>query len=416
MIRRLFAGIGTNVLLLGIVSLLTDLSSEMMVSILPMYITWLGGTAFVVGLTGGLGDSISSLLKVFSGYLSDRTGRRKPFVFFGYGASAVAKLAMALAGTWGQILGFRAVERTGKGLRDAPRDAIIADSAASEARGKAFGIHRTMDTVGAIGGSLMALLLFWVFGLRYETILLASAIVAFASLIPCFWIKDVRREPQKRGPNLDPRALPRELRFFVFVATIFALGNFTSWFFVLRARDFFLTQTDSQEKAAAIAIGLYCMFNVVYAAFSIPVGILSDRIGRRRILLAGYTLLSITFFAFAFFQSVPTFVIFFILYGLIYAFVEGAERAFVCDMAPEHVRGTALGTLHTAIGLVALPAGIIAGVLWERIDSWAAFVYGGSMGLIAAALLMLGMRTLPTSGAPACTTTGNEPANRTQPG
>ncbi len=164
--KRLFAGIGVNILLLGMVSLLTDLSSEMMVSILPMYITSLGGTAFIVGLTGGLGDSISSLLKVFSGYWSDRTGRRKPFVFFGYSASAVAKLALALSTTWGQILGFRAVERTGKGMRDAPRDAIIADSADISVRGKAFGIHRTMDTAGAIGGSLLALLLFWVFGLQ----------------------------------------------------------------------------------------------------------------------------------------------------------------------------------------------------------------------------------------------------------
>lgn len=400
--KQLFAGIGANILLLGIVSLLTDLSSEMMVSILPMYITSLGGTAFIVGLTGGLGDSISSILKVFSGYWSDRTGRRKNFVFFGYGASAVAKLALALSSTWGQILGFRAVERTGKGMRDAPRDAIIADSASPEVRGKAFGIHRTMDTAGAIGGSLLAFLLFWVVGLDFSTIILICAIVAFASLIPFVWVKDVKREPQKRSLGLNFRALPKELKYFVAVAAVFALGNFTSWFFVLRARDFF-AETASEDKAVAIAIALYCLFNVVYAAFSIPVGILSDRIGRGRILLLGYVLLGVTFFGFALLQSVPGFVIFFILYGLIYAFVEGAERAFVCDMAPEHIRGTALGTLHTAVGLVALPSGIIAGLLWEQVDSWAAFVYGGSMGLIAAALLLIGMRIWPKSGAPACT-------------
>jgi MFS family permease len=400
--KRLFAGIGANILLLGIVSLLTDLSSEMMVSILPMYITSLGGTAFIVGLTGGLGDSISSILKVFSGYWSDRTGRRKPFVFFGYGASAVAKLALAFSNTWGQILGFRAVERTGKGMRDAPRDAIIADSAAMEVRGKAFGIHRTMDTAGAIGGSLLALLLFWVFGLEFRTIILASAIVAFASLIPFLWVKDVKREPQKRSLGLNFRALPKELKFFVFVATVFALGNFTSWFFVLRARDFF-AETVSDDRAVTIAIALYCLFNVVYAVFSIPVGILSDRIGRGRILLLGYGLLGVTLLGFAALQSVAAMVIFFILYGLIYAFVEGAERAFVCDMAPENIRGTALGTLHTAVGVVALPSGIIAGLLWEYVASWAAFVYGGSMGLIAAALLLLGMRIWPRAGSPACT-------------
>jgi len=404
--KRLFAGIGANILLLGMVSLLTDLSSEMMVSILPMYITSLGGTAFIVGLTGGLGDSISSILKVFSGYWSDRTGRRKNFVFFGYGASAVAKLALALSSTWGQILGFRAVERTGKGMRDAPRDAIIADSASPEVRGKAFGIHRTMDTAGAIGGSLLAFLLFWVVGLDFSTIILICAIVAFASLIPFVWVKDVKREPQKRSLGLNFRALPKELKFFVFVATVFALGNFTSWFFVLRARDFF-AETVSEDRAVVIAIALYCMFNIVYAAFSIPVGILSDRIGRGRILLLGYALLGVTFFGFALLQSVAGMVVFFILYGLIYAFVEGAERAFVCDMAPEHVRGTALGTLHTAVGVVALPSGVIAGLLWEHVASWAAFVYGGSLGLIAAALLLLGMRFWPKSRLPVCSPQGS---------
>jgi len=404
--KRLFAGIGANILLLGMVSLLTDLSSEMMVSILPMYITSIGGTAFIVGLTGGLGDSISSLLKVLSGYWSDRTGRRKPFVFFGYGASAVAKLALALSTTWGQILGFRAIERTGKGMRDAPRDAIIADSAAAEVRGRAFGIHRMMDTAGAIGGSLLALLLFWVFDLDFQTIILICAIVAFASLIPFVWVKDVRREPQKRSLGLNFRALPKELKFFVFVATVFALGNFTSWFFVLRARDFF-AETVSEDRAVVIAIALYCMFNIVYAAFSIPVGILSDRIGRGRILLLGYALLGVTFFGFALLQSVAGMVVFFILYGLIYAFVEGAERAFVCDMAPEHVRGTALGTLHTAVGVVALPSGVIAGLLWEHVASWAAFVYGGSLGLIAAALLLLGMRFWPKSRLPVCSPQGS---------
>jgi MFS family permease len=401
--KPIFAGIGVNILLLGMVSLLTDLSSEMMVSILPMYITSLGGTAFIVGLTGGLGDSISSLLKVFSGYWSDRTGRRKPFVLFGYGASAVAKLALALSNTWGQILGFRAIERTGKGMRDAPRDAIIADSADILVRGKAFGIHRTMDTAGAIGGSLLALLLFWVFGLHFKTIILVCAIVAFASLIPFLWVKDVRREPQKRSLGLNFRALPRELKYFVFVAAVFALGNFTSWFFVLRARDFF-AETVPGDRAVAIAIGLYCLFNVVYASFSIPVGILSDRIGRGRILLLGYALLGVAFFGFALLQSVPGIVVFFILYGLIFAFVEGAERAFVCDMAPEHIRGTALGTLHTAVGVVALPSGIIAGLLWEHVGSWAAFVYGGSLGLIAAMLLLIGMRIWPRSRLPVCDT------------
>lgn len=399
--RRILTGITANILLLGAVSLLTDLSSEMMVSVLPMYITSLGGSALAVGLTGGLGDSIASLLKVFSGYWSDRTGRRKPFVLAGYAGSAVAKLALGLAGSWGQIVGFRAIERTGKGMRDAPRDAIIADSTAADVRGKAYGIHRAMDTSGAIGGSFLAIVLFWAFGLSYQTIILSAAGIAFASLIPFLWIRDVRHAPRKRGLGLAVGALPNRLRYFVLVAAVFALGNFSSWFFVLRAWDFFQERGAANDKAATAAIALYCLFNVVYAAFSIPIGILSDRIGRGRVLLAGYLLLGVTFFGFAVQQSVATLVIFFILYGLIYAFVEGAERAFVSDMAPEDIRGTALGTFHTAVGLVALPAGIIAGLLWEHVAPWASFVYGGSMGLIAAALLWTGMRLWPAAGIPA---------------
>ncbi len=399
--RRVLAGITGNILLLGAVSLLTDLSSEMMVSVLPMYITSLGGSAFAVGLTGGLGDTIASLLKVFSGYWSDRIGRRKPFVLGGYAGSAVAKLALGLAGTWGQIVGFRAIERTGKGMRDAPRDAIIADSTAVGVRGKAYGIHRAMDTSGAIGGSFLAILLFWAFGLSYQTIILSASGIAFASLIPFLWIKDVRHAPQKRGLGLAVGALPNRLRYFVLVAAVFALGNFTSWFFVLRAWDFFQEMGATNEKAATAAIALYCLFNVVYAVLSIPIGILSDRIGRGRVLLAGYLLLGVTFLGFALQQSVATLVIFFILYGLIYAFVEGAQRAFVSDMAPEDIRGTALGTFHTAVGLVALPAGIIAGLLWEHVAPWASFIYGGSMGLIAAAMLWIGMRLWPAAGMPA---------------
>jgi MFS family permease len=389
--RGLFRGIGINILLLGIVSFLTDLSSEMMMPILPMFITALGGTAFVVGLIGGLGDSIASILKVFSGYWSDRYGRRKPFVFSGYMVSSLAKLFLAFSTLWQHVLIFRSVERVGKGLRDAPRDAIIADSALTEVRGTAFGIHRAMDTAGAVGGSLLAFLLFWFLGLEFKTIILTCAIIAFFALIPLYRVREAKREPQEIGLSIGFKGLPRRLKGFVLIATIFTLGNFTYMFFILRAQDFF-TGVVSERAAFAIPILLYVLYNTVYALLSIPFGMLSDRIGRCQVLLLGYSLFGLTCLGFAFLDSLAAFIVLFTLYGLVYALVEGTQRAFVCDLASEKLRGTALGTLHTCISLAALPASLIAGALWQYIDPWATFVYGCALGLTAAMLLKVWLR------------------------
>jgi len=389
--RGLFRGIGINILLLGVVSFLTDLSSEMMMPILPMFITALGGTAFVVGLIGGLGDSIASILKVFSGYWSDRYGRRKPFVFSGYAVSSLAKLFLALSTIWQHVLITMSLERVGKGLRTAPRDAIIADSAATEVRGTAFGIHRAMDTAGAVGGSLLAFLLFWFLGLEFKTIILVCAIVAFSALIPFYRVREAKREPREIGLSIGFKGLPRRLKGFVLIATIFTLGNFTYMFFILRAQDFF-TGVVSERAAFAIPILLYVLYNTVYALLSIPSGMLSDRIGRCQVLLLGYSLFGLTCLGFAFLDSLAAFIVLFALYGLVYALVEGTQRAFVCDLASEELRGTALGTLHTCISLAALPASLIAGALWQHIDPWATFVYGCALGLIAAVLLKVWLR------------------------
>jgi len=403
--KRFFQGLGVNVFLLGLVSLLTDLSSEMVMPILPMYITALGGTAFAVGLTGGLGDSVASALKVFSGYWSDKFGVRKPFVFWGYALSAMAKLSLAFSTVWQHAMIARSVERVGKGVREAPRDAIIADSTEYRVRGKAFGVHRAMDTTGAIGGSLLAFLLYWVFDFRFEWIILACAAVAFVALVPLFRVAEVRREPQKnRGLGISFKALPGQLRLFVLIAAIFALGNFTYMFFVLRAQDVF-GESFSDREAVGLAILLYALYNVVYAAVSIPAGVLSDRIGRGRILALGYLLFGLTCIGFAFLDSRASLVALFGVYGLVHALVVGAERAYACDLAPDDVRGTALGTLHAFMGLAALPAGLIAGTLWDGFGAWATFTYGGGLGLLLgllAGLLMVRFCASPRLPAGQC--------------
>lgn len=385
--RILFAGIGANVLLLGLVSLLTDLSSEMVMPILPMYIATLGGTAFVIGLIGGLGDSIASVLKVLSGYLSDRRGIRKPFVIGGYALAATAKLTLAFSTVWPHALGSRSVERVGKGLRDAPRDALVADSTPVTVRGAAFGIHRAMDTAGAVVGSLTAFVLIWFFDFEFKAIILACAFIAFAALIPLFSVREVRREPQNTGFGVAFRTLPPRLKWFVLVAGIFALGDFTYMFFVLKAQESF-AGTLSDKQALAIPILLYALYNIIYSLFSVPAGLISDKIGRGKVLVAGYLLFFATCFGFAFLQSLPVLVALFVAYGLVHAMTKGNERAFACDLGADCARGTALGTLHMAIGLVALPGSLIAGALWEGIDPGAAFIFGGVLALIAAVLLV----------------------------
>ncbi|MFX0097036.1 MAG: MFS transporter [Candidatus Hodarchaeota archaeon] len=377
-------GLGINIILLGIASFITDVSSDMIQPILPLFIIAIGGAGLAVGLIGGLGDSIAGVLKIISGYLSDKTGRRKPFVVAGYGSSSVSKLFFPASSTWVHMLALRPVERIGKGLRTAPRDAIIADSAAQEIRGKAFGFHRTLDSAGAILGSSIALVLYWFLGWDFAPILLVAGVIAFLALVPLVFVREIRREPRPTALSISLRALPGHLRFFILVATLFALGNFTYMFFVLKVWDILPAET-----VTIIVILLYIWFNVVYTVFSIPIGMISDKIGRKTILFLGYVLFAITCLAIILPSSLELLIIVFAFYGLVNALIEGTQRALASDLVGSELRGTALGTFHTAISLATLPAGIFAGLLWEFIDPVATFIYGAILALLSAMLLML---------------------------
>lgn len=356
---------------------------KMIMPLLPMFIVTLGGAGLVVGLIGGLGDSIASVLTVFSGYWSDKFGKRKPFVFSGYATSAASKILLALSLTWQYVFLFRSLERAGKGLRTAPRDAIIADSAINMS-GKAFGIHRAMDTGGAILGSILTFVLFWFFNLDFRTIFFIAAAIAFLALVPLLFLKERKRKVCMQSMKISLKALPTSFRLFIIIATIFALGNFSYMFFILRAQQFF-----QARMAVALPILLYVWFNIIYTTFSIPSGALSDKVGRKNVLTLGYSLFGVTCLGFALFSSLPSLIALFGLYGLVYTLVDGNQRAFASDFVEEELRGTALGTFHVVIGIAALPASLIAGFLWDFVRSTAPFYYGCVLSLVSTGLFVL---------------------------
>ncbi|MFB0526646.1 MAG: MFS transporter [bacterium] len=383
--KKFISGLGINILLLGIISFLTDVSSEMILAILPLFIASLGGAGIAIGLIGGIGDSVASLLKVFSGYWSDRLRKRKPFAFFGYSISSVAKLFFPFIASWTQLLILRPLERVGKGVRDAPRDALIAASSKVEVRGKAFGFHRAMDSSGAFLGALLAFILFWFLKFEFKPILFIAALVSFLALFPFAWVKEKAFADRPQGKSsfrINLRSLPTSFRRYLMVTVVFALGNFTYMFFVLRARDVF-QPVFPFRLALTIPILLYCWFNIVYALFSLPGGILSDRIGRKRTLRLGYLAYGLSCVGFAVTRTLASFIILFALYGFSFALVEGNQRAFASVFVEENLRGTALGAFHTAIGISTLIASIFAGILWN-FSPKLTFSYGAIMGLVAA--------------------------------
>ncbi len=373
--------VSVNIVLLGIVSFLNDLSSEMVMPILPLFITSLGGSGLAVGLIGGLRESISSILKIFSGYWSDKTGRRKAFVTAGYLTSSAFKLFLAFSKTWQHILVFTGLERVGKGLRTAPRDAIIADSMPRDL-GKGFGVHRAMDTAGAVLGSAAVFLLFWFFGLNFKSIIFIAAIIGFLSLIPLHFVTEKKREQSDVDLKIGLKNLPPRLKLFIFISGIFSLANFSYMFFILRAQEHF-----TGKLSIGAPILLYILFNIFYTFFAVPFGTLSDRVGRKKVIAAGYLLFSLTALGFAYFTSLPALVVLFSLYGMVYAITDGNQRAYVADLAPAKLKATALGTFHTVTGLAALPSSLIAGFLWQ-INPAATFIYGAAISFISALLFI----------------------------
>ncbi len=361
-----------NIILLGIVSLFNDASSELIKPILPAFLLSLGATGFIVGLVGGIIEAVPNLLKVFSGFLADKIGKYKPFVFFGYGLSAISRFFLIIVKTPINALLFIAAERSGKGIRDAPRDAIIANY---KKIGKGFGIHRAFDTSGAIIGCILALI-FVIIKLNLKSIILIASIIGLFSLIPITFVKENKAKQKKLNLSALIK-LPKKLKIFFIIASIFTLANFSYMFFILTAT----------KKSLAIPIFLYVLFNIFYALFSIPLGKLGDKIGKKKVLVFGYLLFSFVCLLFTFFSSFFVLIILFILYGISMAAVNVNHPAYVSDLVTKN-KATALGAFYTLTGIVALASSMIAGELWQ-INHLFTFLYGFVISFIAGIILAI---------------------------
>ncbi|MBI2062961.1 MAG: MFS transporter [Candidatus Yanofskybacteria bacterium] len=388
-----------NVILLGLTSLLADFSSEMVFPILPFFIQTLGGAGVAIGLAFGIGDAVSAVFKVISGRWADKTKKYRTFVFAGYAFSAVAKFLYPLSSSWQQILAVRPIERIGKGFRNAPRDAILSESLSHERRGRGFGIQRAMDSAGAVLGAAAVLIFVFYLELDFSRIFWISAIIALFAVIPILFVK-VPTQLKIASKSIGFNGLSVQLKKFIFVATVFAFANFSYAFLVLQTQSLFGDL--DYKKALSLTLLLYIFFSIFDSGFSTIAGVWSDKFGRRKVIILSYILLAVVFLGFGTvslwqYDRTWTFIfllILFALYGLFRATVDVGQKSFVSDLSDVGIRGTALGTFETFTGLAAIPAGLIAGVLWN-VNQALPFFYGLMLSLTAVALFsqMIGKKS-----------------------
>ncbi len=372
-----------------------DISSEMVINILPLFLSnVLGVKTNVIGVIEGTAEAVASILKVFSGWLSDRVGGRKWLAVVGYGFSALTKPFFYFANTWGAVAGARWADRVGKGIRTAPRDALVADSIDERNRGLAFGFHRAADTAGAMLGLLIALGIVWAAQRGavalgegpFRTIVLVSIIPAVLAVVSLTVLaRDVPVAGQRAAPKFAFRALGKPFMIFMLIVGVFDLGNSSDAFLVLRA----------QERGLSV-VGILAMlitFNLIYTLISTPAGALSDRIGRRKIIIGGWIAYAVIYLGFGFAQTAWQIWVLYAIYGLYYGMAYGTAKALVADLVPAELRGTAYGTYNAILGILDFPASAIAGILWQGIGGWqgfgpsAPFIFGGVLALLATLLL-----------------------------
>jgi MFS family permease len=382
-----------NIVFLGLVSFFTDLSTEMVYPLIPLYLASMGATPILMGVIEGVSESLASLLKVYSGYVTDKSQRKKALAFWGYTSSLFYKFALIFASSWTGILVARVVDKIGKGIRTSPRDVLISESVDKGNMGKAFGIHKALDELGSALGILIT---FFVFvrvtggggDFDYKRLFAYSMIPAVFGLVMFLFIKQKKKraEPKVREAFWkNIKKLDNQLKLYLLVVLFFGLGNSSKAFFILKAKN------DGFQDANIIL--LYFIYCLVAGLLSVPFGKLSDKIGRKKLLVPGYITFAVCYIGFAYSWSAFSMTMMYILYGVYTAMIAGAERAFVTEVAPVHLRGTMLGLHATITGLALLPASFIAGGLWTAFDSpQMPFIFGACMSMIAAVVLVIFMK------------------------
>ena len=397
-LRRRLLRLPRNVLAIGLVSLLNDASSEFIYPLLPLFLTLtLGASPFAVGVIEGGAESLSGFLKLFSGYFSDRRGRRKGLVVFGYGLASAVRPLIGLATSWPQVFAIRLTDRFGKGVRSAPRDAMIADAAAPEERGLAFGFHRAMDHAGAVVGPLLSYYTLSFIATNnnsptageYRLLFLLASVPALAAVVVAvFFVRDKGREGRiemKQTPvRLSLRGYDANFKRFLFILALFTLSNSSDAFLLLRARQ--------AGVGAALIPLLWAALHVSKVCSSVVGGDLSDRLGRKTLIVSGWLLYAAVYFAFAFVSTAREAWILFLIYGIYFGLTEGTEKALVADLVQPERRGTAFGLYNLAFSITVLPASLLMGALWDWRGPVTAFAVSAAVGSTAALLLALAVR------------------------
>ncbi len=375
-------GFSRNIFYTGLTSFLTDTSVKMVYSVMPMFLLSIGASKTSLALIEGIAESTASLVKAFSGFWSDRIGRNKPFMLVGYGLSALIIPLYTLVVTPIHVLFLRFIERFGKGIRTAPRDSLIAGSIVNGDSGRSFGLQKAMDNSGAIAGPLIAFLMLTALPGNYRLIFLVAGIPALLAIaVIAFGIKEAGKQKHELFRKFHFRDFPAQYWFFLAIVFIFTLGNSTDALLLVKANEAGL-------KVAFIPL-VFLLTNAVSVAASIPLGSLADRIGKEKILITGFLIYAVVYFGFGFSEGKGALVALFAFYGLYSAATDGIQKAFISDNIDSNKKGTGLGIYNGLLGITLLPASLIAGVLYDKVNSSVPFYFGAVTALISAILMLV---------------------------